>query len=156
MGSLLSALMKNLLQNRCQYLAIVSLTWFLIGCENQRATQCQDLIEIANGVTSQAKKVAASSQETTVEMKTWLQAADIMTLAANEIEALPLKDPQLIAYQGNLAGVFRIYSQATYDAIKARENKNLSALEIARDNAKKAGQLNQALVTKINSYCTIQ
>lgn len=148
--------MKILLKNRRKSLTFAILAWFIVGCENQKYTQCQEIIAIANGVAHQAQKVAESSQETTVEMKTWLQAADIMTVAANQIEAVPAKDPQLISYQGNLASIFRVYSQATYDAVKARENKNLSALKIARDNAQKAGQLNQALVTKINDYCTVQ
>lgn len=148
--------MKNLLKNRRKYLTFAILAWLIVGCDNQKYTQCQEMIAIANSVAHQAQKVATSSQETMVEMKTWLQTADIMTIAANEIEAVPVQDPQLIGYQGNLANVFRIYSQATYDAVKARENKNLSALKIARDNAQKAGQLNQALVTKINNYCTVQ
>lgn len=147
--------MKILLGQR-KYLTIAILTWTMVGCNNQKYARCQEIIAIANGVAHQAQKVAESSQETTVEMKTWLQTADIMTVAANEIEAVPAKDPQLISYQGNLASVFRIYSQATYDAVKARENKNLSALKMARDNAQKAGQLNQDLVTKINNYCTVQ
>ena len=143
--------------NRRRYLMLAILAWFVVGCDNrQKYTRCQEIIAIANGVANQAQEVAESSQETTVEMKTWLQTADIMTVAANQIEAVPVRDPQLIGYQGNLASVFRIYSQATYDAVKARENKNLSALKIARDNAQKAGQLNQALVTKINNYCTVR
>lgn len=144
-------------KNRRKYLMLAILAWFIVGCDNrQKYTRCQEIIAIANGVARQTQKVAETSQETTVEIKTWLQTADIMTVAANQIEAVPVKDPQLIGYQGNLASVFRIYSQATYDAVRARENKNLSALKIARDNAQKAGQLNQDLVTKINNYCTVQ
>ena len=135
-------------------LVIVSfLAWLIVGCNSNKSVQCGNMIAIANGVTNQAKKITNSSEGTIVELKNWLQTADIMTIAAQEIEALPIKDPQLIDYQGNLASLFRIYSQATYDAVKARENKNLSALKIARQNAQQADELNQDLVTKINGYC---
>lgn len=137
-----------------KYVIIVSFfAWLIVGCENQKYTQCQEIIAIANSANNQAQKITDSSQEKLAEMKTWLQAADMMTIAAKEIESLPIKDPKLINYQGNLAGIFRIYSQATYDAVKAREKKNLSALKIAHDHAQEAGKLNQALVAKINNYC---
>ena len=132
------------------------LAWLIIGCENQKYTQCQEIIAIANKATNQVQKIVDDSSDKEVTFKTWLKAADMMTIAATEIEALPIKDPQLIDYQGNLANIFRVYSQATYDAVKARENKNLSALKIASDNAQKAGKSNQDLVAKINSYCTTQ
>lgn len=143
--------------NRQKNLIIASfLACLTIGCTNQKVSQCQDIIAIANAASNQAQKITNNSQEKVVELKTWLQAADIMTVAAKQIEALPIKDPELINYQGNLASVFRIYSQATYDAVQARENKNLSALKTAHNHAQEAGKLNQALVKKINQYCTVQ
>jgi hypothetical protein len=132
------------------------LVWLMVGCTYEKTTQCQEIIAIANGASHQAKKVTYNSQEKVVKMKDWLQAADIMTIAAKQIEALPIKDPELINYQGNLASIFRIYSQATYDAVQAREKKNLSALKMAHHSAQEAGKLNQALVAKINNYCTVE
>ena len=106
------------------------LAWLIVGCQNQKYTQCQEIIAIANKATHQAQKIAASSSDRGKKLKTWLKAADVMNIAAQEIEGLSIKDPQLINYQGNLASIFRIYSQVTYEAVKARENKNLSALKI--------------------------
>jgi hypothetical protein len=132
------------------------LVWLTAGCTYQKTTQCQEIIAIANEASHQAKQITYNSKEKVVAMKNWLQAANIMTMAAKQIEALPIKDPQLINYQGNLASIFRIYSQATYDAVQAREKKNLSALKMAHDSAQEAGKLNQVLVTKINDYCTVK
>ena len=140
-----------------KYLIIFSLfTWLTVGCQNQKYSRCQEMIAIANSATDKAQNIVRDSQEKVIDMKNWLQAADIMTIAAKEIEALPIKDPQLIDYQGNLASVFRIYSQATYDAVKARDNKNLSALKLASNSAREAGNINQTLVEKINSYCVTE
>ena len=129
---------------------LMSLT---VGCSNQKYSQCQSIIALANAANNQAQQVTETAPETVVALKSWLQASSIMSKAAQQIESLPTKDPQLIQYQENLASVFRIYSQAIYEAVKARENKNLSALKVARENAQKAGELNQTLVTEINSYC---
>ena len=137
-----------------KYLTIFSLLgWLLVGCENPKYSQCQEIIAIANKATDRVQKITNDSPATIVKTKTWLQAADVMNMAAKEIETLSIKDPQLIDYRENLASIFRVYSQATYDAVKARENKNLSALKIARDNALKVERLNQDLVIKINDYC---
>jgi hypothetical protein len=132
------------------------LVWMTAGCTYQKTTQCQEIIAIANEASYQAKQITDNSKETVVAMKNWLQAANIMTIAAKQIEAIPIKDPQLIDYQNNLASIFRIYSQATHDAVQAREKKNLSALKMARDSAQEAGKLNQVLVAKINNYCTVK
>ena len=126
----------------------------IIGCSNQKYSQCQSIIAIANAANNQAQQVTSAASEKVVTLKSWLQAANIMRKAAQRIENLPTKDPQLIQYQENLASVFKIYSQAIYEAVKARENKNLSALKVARENAQKAEKLNQTLVAQINSYCS--
>ena len=153
-NNLISVVVSN---QRTKCLILISvLSGLAMGCDSQKYAQCQDLIAIANGVTERAKKVTESSQEKAVEMKTWLQTADIMNVAAQEIESLPIKDPTLIDYQGNLAYIFRVYSQATYDAVEAREIKNPSALKNARDNAQKAAKLNKTLVNKVNSYCVLE
>ena len=99
----------------------------IVGCSNQKHSQCRSIIAIANAANNQAQQVTSAASEKVVTLKSWLQAANIMRKAAQRIENLPTKDPQLIQYQENLASVFNIYSQAIYEAVKARENKNLSA-----------------------------
>ena len=142
MGSLLKS---NL------YFWLISLG--LVGCSNAKYTQCQQIIEIANQVNRQTQEIINQSGDLAIEPKIWSQAATIMTQGAEQIDILSLKDPQLVEYQNSLVEMFRLYSQATYDAIEARENKNLKALESAGEEAKKAGLLKEKLVMGINNYC---
>ena len=124
----------------------------LVGCNNAKYTECQQIIEIANQANHQTQEMITQSSQP-IEPKIWLEAASIMNQAAEQINALPLDDPQLVNYQNNLVKIFRIYSQSTDDALEARENRNLKALETAVAEAKKAGLLKDELVTGINSYC---
>ena len=82
-----------------------------------------------------------------------MQAAEEMYRAAEAIDTLKLDNSELIQYRDRLAAIYRIYSRSTYDAVTARENKNLEALESARSDAVKAGQMQQNLVREINAFC---
>ncbi len=131
-------------------LCLISLGLF--GCDNAKYAQCQQIIEIANKANHQTQQIISQSNQS-IESKIWLEGTTIMSQAAEQINALPLDDPQLVKYQNNLVKIFSVYSQATTDAIEARENKNLKALESAVAEAQKAGLLKEEIVSGINSYC---
>ena len=125
----------------------------ILGCEENRIAQCEPIFQIARNVTESNKNISYLGAQQPVEMKSWLQAASKMEHAANNIKALKINNSKLIQYQHQLATIYRIYSQATYDAVRARENKNLEALKSARNDATKAGELQQNLIQEINAYC---
>ena len=126
---------------------------FVSSCGENKFTQCEQIFKIARGVTENSKNVIYTNNEQPMEMKSWLKAAEMMNKAANKIRALHINDSKLIRYQNGLVRVYRIYSQATYDAVNAREGKNFDALESARIDAEKAGEMQQSLIEEINSYC---
>ncbi len=125
----------------------------ILGCEENRIAQCEQIFQIARNITESNKNISYLDAQQPVELKSWLQAASKMEHAANNIKALKINNSKLIQYQHQLATIYRIYSQATYDAVKARENKNLEALKSARNDATKAGELQQYLIQEINAYC---
>lgn len=125
----------------------------IFGCEENRIAQCEQIFQIAHNVTESNKNISYIDAEQPVEMKSWLQAANNMHSAADNIQALNINNSKLIQYQDQLATIYRIYSQATYDAVQARENQNLDALKSARSDATKAGELQQNLIREINAYC---
>ena len=126
---------------------------FVSSCGENKFTQCEQIFKIARGVTENSKNVIYTNHEQPMEMKSWLNAAGMINKAANKIRALHINDSELIRYQNRLVRVYRIYSQATYDAVNARENKNFDALEAARMDANKAGEIQQSLIKEINTYC---
>lgn len=122
-----------------------------IACEDQRRVQCRQLFQIVQSVTQSNKNISYAADG--VKKQSWLKAANRLTWAADSVSALKLDRSQLVEYQTRLAKVYRIYSQATYDAIEARENKNIEALDRARTSAIEAGKTQQKLFQEINEYC---
>ena len=124
---------------------------FVVACESRKYTECQQIITLANKVTKQTQAIAKKSSDQ--DLANWLEASEIMGQAAENIAALELKDSQLIEYQGSLTDIYKVYSQATYEAVRARENRNLSALQSAREEANNIAEVNYNLVKNINNYC---
>ena len=145
--------MKKLLFSRGNvliiFLGIINI--FFVACEPQKYAECEQMITLANNITKQTQAIAENSSDRALE--DWLEASEIMKQAATNIEALEIKDSQLIEYQEGLVDIYQVYAQATYDAVKARESRNLPALQSARDDAKNAGEINTNLVKNINNYC---
>ena len=147
---------KSISGDRYLWLIAVLLCFLTSSCSRNKLTQCEQIFRIVSQVNSSSENVDYTNSENSSEMKTWLEAANTMNKAANSIKALHINDGELIKYQNNLVTIYRIYSQATYDAVAARENKSLQALESARHDALKAGQMQQDLIRDINTYCLNQ
>ena len=123
-----------------------------VGCEENKLAQCEQIFQVAHHVNANNLELSRLDEVQLVGLENWLQAAEEMHRSAEAIETLKLDNSKLIQYQNQLATVYRIYSQSTHDAVTARENKNLEALESARSDAIKAG-MQQNLVREINAFC---
>ena len=149
--------MTTILRDRHNYAVIFCLSVFVglftASCSETKYTQCEQIIQITNGVVEEKTKLIGNDDSDNIESKTWLQAARMIARASRQIENIHLKDPTLINYQADLAQVYRIYSHATYDAVKAWENKNIEALQTAHTDAERAGELEEKLGAVLNSYC---
>ncbi|BAU64628.1 hypothetical protein STA3757_20000 [Stanieria sp. NIES-3757] len=132
---------------------IFGINFLLSSCEENKYVQCKQIITLANSVASETKKITANKSVENNEIKSWLNAAEIMTQAAEKMEALPIKDPQLLSYLSDLVKVYRTNSEATYSIVKARESKNLEAVQAAQADVKLAGEWEKKLSSGINNYC---
>ena len=130
----------------------LALSLLFSGCGNNRYTQCKQIFQIAQSI-SQSNSGSYFNDRQPTEMKSWLEAARMMEETADRFAALHLNDSKSIEYQHKFVTIYRIYSQATYDAVQARENKNFSALQSAKEDAVRAGQMQQDLIEQINAYC---
>lgn len=149
--------MTIILGDRFSYSIILGLgvvvSSLVVSCGETKYAQCGQIIQIANGVVEAKTQLIDTRDSSNIETKTWLQAAKMISQAAQKVENVNLQDPKLIEYQSDLAQVYRIYAKATYDAVKAWENKNIQALQVANIDAAKAGQWEEKLGTLINSHC---
>ena len=133
----------------------IALSLLILGCED-KFSQCEPIFQIAHHVSDRSKELNYTGARQLTEIESWLQTAGMMNRAADKLEALKTENSKLIEYQNELATVYRIYSQATYNAVKARENKNIEILKSARNDAEKAGKMQRNLVREINAYCLTQ
>lgn len=133
-------------------LIIISLSLFTVGCEENKSAQCEQIFRVVEDV-QQNNRNASDANQQSDEMKSWLQAANRFNQAADRIAILKINHSQLITYQNQLVTIYRIYSQATHDAVRAKENLDLPALKSARQDAIKAGIIQQKLIRQINHYC---
>ena len=127
---------------------ILTLTF---SCGQNNLNQCQQIFRIAREIDRSSENIIRDRDET--EFGSWLEAAKMMETAADKIQALHINDSELIRYQNQLATIYRIYARSTYDAVRARENKNLEVLRSARNDARKASQIHQDSVRGLNDYC---
>ena len=139
--------------NHLNRLVAICLCLFSFGCEPNELVQCEQILLIARDVNQSNQNLQDLDNEQLRSMKSWLQAAHKFNQAADKLGDLKIARHELMQYQNRLARIYRIYAQATYDAVSARENQNLSALESARDDAAKAGTLQRQLIKEINAYC---
>lgn len=143
---------KALLKSNYWSILVILLSLVTVGCEENKSVQCQEIFQVAQEVKDNNQDVGNVNQQLG-EMKSWLEAANEFNQAADRLALLEFNQSELIKYQNQLVTIYRIYSQATYDAVRARENKNLSALKFSRQNAIKAGVIQQKLIREINTYC---
>lgn len=107
----------------------IGLSLLILGCEESKFSQCEPIFQIAHHLSDRSSKLNYTGDRQLTEIKSWLQTAGMMDRAADRLEALKTENSKLIEYQNKLATVYRIYSQATYNAVKARENKNIEILK---------------------------
>ena len=144
--------LKHHKTNRILFFSFL-LSLLFAGCSNNKYTQCEQIFQIANRLDRNVDRLSYFDNQQPTEMKSWLEAASAIDRAANHLEALQINDSQLIEYRNKFVTIYRIYSQATYDAVKARENQNFQALESVKSDARQAGKMQQDLIEQVNAYC---
>ena len=138
-----------------RYVVFLSLTaavsLLLVSCSDRKTQECNEIIQVANKVVSQANELTNGGQISNPQMV--LQTADAMEKASQEMEAIELKDEQLQNYQAGFVSMYSNTSQATRDFVAASEKKDRQGAELASAKLQNATASEKQLVTDINSYC---
>ena len=138
-----------------RYVVFLSLTaavsLLLVSCGDTKTQECNEIIQVANKVVTQANELTNGGQISNPQMV--LQTADAMEKASQEMEAIELKDEQLKNYQAGFVSMYRNTSQATRAFVTASEKKDRQGAEIASAKLQNATASEKQLVTDINAYC---
>jgi hypothetical protein len=73
--------------------------------------------------------------------------------AGQQVQALNLKDNQLITYQQELANIYDGNAEATRNIINAIKSKDILTAKLAQDQVRQIGKKEQLLITQMNQYC---
>ncbi|HLP87846.1 MAG TPA: hypothetical protein VK184_04460 [Nostocaceae cyanobacterium] len=148
------------------FIAPVSLITALLvsGCNENKITQCQKLIQVVNQGTSLIENNKGQQVTTSIQLSKDLENV------TKSLQELKLSDQKLQQYQGSFAQVFQNLSQAIAKAATAlntaksaeaspdgrlKIQKARTEIDTALTNAAKtAGKQSDTLGAQLNQYCT--
>jgi hypothetical protein len=136
--------MKNLSLS----ILLVFVNFFTVGCAETKISQCQKIINITQKIAQESEKFRQ-----TKDIKQVLKMADAFETVAKEMQALKLKDEQLVQYKTGFIDVYKGNAEVTRKFIKAFEDKDMMAAKLMQKQVQIIGQKEQQLVTDMNRYC---
>ncbi len=139
-----------------RYFALVSVTTAIslltVSCAESKVSQCNKIIQVANKAVNETKSVTNNGQSS--DPKVYLQVANAMQKASQDMQAINVNDEKLKDYQAGFIKIYGGSSKATREYIAALDKKDRPAAEKALDNLLQATTPEQKLVTDINTYCS--
>ena len=132
--------------------ALICLGFLVTSCTDNKVSQCNKLIKVANGAVSSVQSVTQNAKANNVEaMSKIAEAAD---KAKADMQGLQLGDEKLKAFQTRFITMYTDTSQATRNLVKAAGDKNAASAQQAFDSLKTATDREAPLVSEVNKYCT--
>jgi hypothetical protein len=127
--------------------AALSMGLLLYGCGENRVAQCNKLVTVAN----KTKDLVAPKDVTG-----FTQLADKIDQIRTEVQAIAVKDSQLLDLQTKLLSMYGDVSAALKAHAKATEAKDTNAQTKAKQDLETAASKENDLVDSINTLCTKQ
>ncbi|MGB0560562.1 MAG: hypothetical protein ACPGVO_02005 [Spirulinaceae cyanobacterium] len=132
-------------------LLIMGLPLILSGCAVNKVIECNRVIEIANQVTTDTDVL--TEDKNSEDPLIWLEAADALDTAAQEMQTVEVADEQLQTYQSGFAQMYDAIAQATRAYSQSYQNLDREGVDAARAQLEQAVQREPELVAGINRYC---
>jgi hypothetical protein len=125
---------------------------WLVGCSENRSSQCVKLIGVANNAVNSIEAVTApSGAESSIEaLKKIATVADETKKAMTE---LSLTDSTLIGFRDRFVTMYEATSAATGSLIQASSAKDTAASQRAYENLKASTSQEAPLVDEVNKFC---
>lgn len=140
----------------------LSITFFLTACSDNKASQCQRLIDVVNKGTELIDKNKGQ------QVTTSLQLSKDLEVVTKEIKDLKLKDPKLQEFQSHFVHLFETFSQSIAKAGQAlglaknaqdssegrvKIQKAKREIDTALTPAANAAKQSDVLASEVNKYC---
>ncbi|MGJ3247487.1 MAG: hypothetical protein ACFE0I_15615 [Elainellaceae cyanobacterium] len=140
-------------------LAIATVGSLITACGENRAVECNRLIEVANRAVDQVQQITQTTGPE--DTRAHLQVAEVVDQAAGDLQEIQLSDQQLQRYKQQFITMYTSTSKATrelvqavdvQDSVPVREQANAAedAYRELRDATSQEGEL----VSSVNTYCS--
>lgn len=123
----------------------------LTGCAVSTVLECNRVIEIANKVTTDT--YILTEENNSEDPLIWLEAADALDSAAQQMQGIELSDGQLQAYRAGFAQMYGAIAKATRAYSQSYQNLDREGVDAARAQLEQAVKQEPELVNGINTYC---
>jgi len=125
---------------------------FLVSCSDNKVSQCNKLIKVANEAVSAVQSVTqTATPDNVAAMSKIAEAAD---KAKADMQGLQISDEKLKGFQTRFVSMYTDTSKATRDLVAAAGAKDAVAAQKAFDALKTATDQEGPLVNQVNTYCT--
>lgn len=141
----LNSLSKHL--NRSTVLGLMALTCglALYGCGENKISQCNKIVTVAN----KAKSLAVPK-----DSSGFVQLSENIDQIRVEVQAIAIQDSKLKEQQIQLSGMYADISQSLKAQVKAIEAKDKSAVDKAKQDLGAAASKESDIVDRLNALCT--
>ncbi|MEM8643086.1 MAG: hypothetical protein AAGG51_30355 [Cyanobacteria bacterium P01_G01_bin.54] len=130
---------------------IIGMPLALGSCAVNKVIECNRVIGIANQVTTDTDVL--TEDKNSEDPLIWLEAADALDTAAQEMETIEVADEQLQRYQSGFSQMYDAIARATRAYSQSYQNLDREGVDAARAQLEQAVQREPELVDGINRYC---
>ncbi len=125
---------------------------WLVGCSENRSSQCVKLIGVANQAVNSIEAVTTPSSADSIDaLKKIAVVAEDTDKAMKDLK---LTDEKLVAFRDRFTAMYESTSAATQSLIKASSVKDAATSEKAYEALKVSTSQESPLVDEVNQYCS--
>ncbi|MBW4516934.1 MAG: hypothetical protein KME11_17125 [Timaviella obliquedivisa GSE-PSE-MK23-08B] len=130
---------------------VAALSFWLVGCSENRSSQCVKLIGVANQAVNSIEAVTAPSSADSIEA---LRKIAVVAEDTNKaMRDLSLTDGKLIEFRDRFTAMYEATSAATQSLIQSSSIKDTAASQKAYEDLKASTSQESPLVDEVNQYC---
>lgn len=128
-----------------------ALSLWLVGCSENRSSQCVKLIGVANQAVNSIETVTTPSSADSIEALKKISVVAEDTDKA--MKDLKLTDGKLVSFRDRFTTMYESTSAATRSLIQSSSVKDTAASQKAYEDLKASTSQESPLVDEVNQYC---
>lgn len=125
---------------------------WLVGCSENRSSQCVKLIGVANQAVNSIEAVTTPSSADSIDA---LRKIAVVAEDTNKaMKELKLTDGKLLGFRDRFTAMYEATSAATQSLIQSSSVKDTAASQKAYEDLKASTSQESPLVDEVNQYCS--